>query len=129
MNCAADIAMEREALLAADRRFIDQAGREGQERAYASHLAGHARLHRDGFPPYANRVAIQNYFAAQRGFFSGEPLGGDVASSCDLGYTYGRYELRVEKAGEISSRGYYTRVWQRDPKKQWMIAADIATIY
>ena len=73
-------------LLAADRRFFDDAAQEGQGRAYAAQLADHSRLHREGFPPFAHQNAIQSYLAAHPGFLSGEPLRSDVASSCDLGY-------------------------------------------
>ena len=41
---------------------------------------------------------------------SGLPFKADVAQSNDLGYTYGRYELKAGRASASSEKGYYVRV-------------------
>jgi hypothetical protein len=62
---------------------------------------------------------------------SGEPLKAEVARSNDLGYTYGRYELREGDArpdATATEKGYYVRVWKRDGAgggaSRWKIVLD-----
>lgn len=62
-------------------------------------------------------------------------MSADVARSNDLGYTYGRYELRGEGGGgaggtqttAAAEKGYYVRVWKRARAGgRWKIALDTA---
>jgi hypothetical protein len=50
-------------------------------------------------------------------YYSDQPqFAGEIAA--DLGYTYGRYELTSTKSAE---KGYYVRLWTRDPGKDWKV--------
>ncbi|HEX8457412.1 MAG TPA: nuclear transport factor 2 family protein [Pyrinomonadaceae bacterium] len=126
------LAAERERLLQADREFIRAAAAgRGAAKAFESHLADTARLHRDGLFPLTTREAIRAYLSQKQIALSGEPLSADVAQSNDLGYTYGRYELRDGGAQEgatsgtaTTEKGYYVRVWKRDRKGVWKIVLD-----
>ena len=55
-----------------------------------------------------------------------EPVGGAVAASGDMGFTYGRTypsERALGKAAEVE--GSYLRVWRRDAAGQWLVAAEV----
>jgi ketosteroid isomerase-like protein len=45
-----------------------------------------------------------------------------VSRAGDLGWTFGACEATV--AGE-TTKGAYTRVWQRDDSGRWLVAVDI----
>jgi ketosteroid isomerase-like protein len=127
-----DLERERAALLEADREFIRVADTRGAARAFQAHLADEARLHRDGIFPLTNRETIRSFLAQKKFMLSGEPLKAEVAESNDLGYTYGRYELREgdarQRATAETEKGYYVRVWKRDGARsgtgRWKIVLD-----
>ncbi|MCA1566343.1 MAG: nuclear transport factor 2 family protein [Acidobacteria bacterium] len=127
-----DLEREREGLLKIDRDFINAANTRGALKAFQTHLAGEARLHRDGIFPLTNKETIRAYLLRKRAMLSGEPLKADVAQSNDLGYTYGRYELREgdapRNATAATEKGYYVRVWKRDAARgaggRWRIVLD-----
>jgi ketosteroid isomerase-like protein len=50
----------------------------------------------------------------------------DVSSSCDLGYTYGKYTYSVtDSAGKVTeSRGYFHTVWKKQPDGNWRFVWD-----
>lgn len=76
------------------------------------------RLHLEGqapqFGPAAIR-AISFLLPAQDAKWT--VLGSGMASSGDLGYTYGSYEADPKK-----SSGYWLRMWRRDADSSWKIA-------
>ncbi|HEV2880240.1 MAG TPA: nuclear transport factor 2 family protein [Pyrinomonadaceae bacterium] len=127
-----DLERERESLLKIDRDFINAANTRGTVKAFQTHLAEEARLHRDGIFPLTSREAIRAYLSRKHSTLSGEPLKADVAQSNDLGYTYGRYELREDGAPQDATagaeKGYYVRVWKRDAARgaggRWRIVLD-----
>ena len=115
----------------ADRDFINAANTRGALKAFQTHLAEDARLHRDGIFPLTNKDTIRAYLSRKHAMLSGEPLKADVAQSNDLGYTYGRYELREggapQNATAVAEKGYYVRVWKRDAARgRWRIVLDTA---
>jgi ketosteroid isomerase-like protein len=120
---------ERALLLKADRDFLEAAGKRGALKAFQAHLGDEARLHRDGIFPLTTRDAVRAYLSRKQSVLSGEPLKADVAQSNDLGYTYGRYELReggAQAAAATTEKGYYVRVWKRDRPgaDRWKIVLD-----
>jgi len=118
---------ERAALLEVDREFIRAANSRGTMKAFLAQLGNETRLHRNGIFPLTNRDAIRSFLAQQKSVLSGEPMKAEVAGSNDLGYTYGRYELRAsgtETAAAAAEKGYYVRVWKRDSTGRWKIALD-----
>lgn len=55
-----------------------------------------------------------------------EPLKADVATSGDLGYTHGRFEMRSadEMGHEQMSYGYYVTIWKKQPDGSWRFVFD-----
>lgn len=84
-------------------------------------LSSDARLQRNEYLPTTHRDTIAARLSGITAWES-QPIGGDVASSGDLGYTYGTYTIR---RGEASEKGHYVRFWKRNEKNQWKITLDL----
>ena len=118
---------ERNGLLAADRELTAAAISTSTGKALLKYLASDARLHRDGLFPFTDSKAIKSLFnAGQTLKYIWSPMKGDISVSGDLGYTYGTYEARGEDPKSPVQKGSYLRVWRRDGKGRWSIAADIS---
>ena len=89
------------------------------DRTTALDAALHERawLLRDGVAPMTSAAAARAYLAGKPSATL-TPLGGDVARSGDLGYTYGSYAAGEEK-------GHYARVWVRDDAGAWKVGIDV----
>lgn len=55
------------------------------------------------------------------------PVGADISSSADLGYTYGTYEFHAkDKEGKpIVQYGKYTSIWKRQKDRNWKVVLDM----
>ena len=76
-------------------------------------LADDARLIRTDTPATRGRLAVAEALGAQSIVL--KPLGGAVARSADLAYSYGEYEA-------APAHGYYVHVWTRDAQGDWRLA-------
>jgi ketosteroid isomerase-like protein len=55
------------------------------------------------------------------------PVGADMSSSGDLGYTWGNYQLRgVDKDGKsFTDYGKYTSIWKKQADGNWKVVLDM----
>lgn len=113
---------QRNALIDLDRQFLRAASSHGTLNAYFRYLGEGARLHRNDVFPVTNKEASQSLLSKVERF-TWEPIGADVSSSDDLGYTYGKYDLKLTRT-EQSEKGYYVRVWKRDVNDKWKLVLD-----
>jgi ketosteroid isomerase-like protein len=116
---ASDAGAAKPGLEAAERAFLSAAATEGIGRAYASALAGDARVHRPGAMPVTG-TALAAWTAGQSAKLRGEVLASHVAASGDLAYAWGNYEA----LGEPVAAGYFARVWKRGADGDWRIVMD-----
>jgi ketosteroid isomerase-like protein len=115
------------ALLAADRGFGGDATAHGARAAYMGVIADDARFYRDGEPPAVGREAVGRLLAShpQRAS-SWEPTAAVVASSGDLGYTYGKTAvMEPGRPGRIRQPGLYFRIWERQGDGPFKIVVDL----
>lgn len=82
--------------------------------SYASHVAEDALLLRDGMAPVKGEAAKRE-MRADLAVRSLEPIGGDIARSGDMAYSYGRW-----RDGEAN--GHYVHLWIRGARGDWRIA-------
>jgi ketosteroid isomerase-like protein len=115
---------ERLKLLETDRAFGEQIPDKGPVSSYASVLNASARMHRNGMAPLIGKKSIMDFLAQQSARLTSRPIKSDVATSSDLGYTYGSYELKYGSAGKTVESGYYVRVWKRDENGNWSLVLD-----
>ena len=115
----------RASLLEADRLLLDSAKHLGLARAFTDVATEDSRIHRQGRFPIIGKEAIRSYFSEKPYAVLWEPVRADVSSSGDLGYTYGKYELKDDLSQtESAEKGYYVRVWVRTGESKWRLALD-----
>jgi ketosteroid isomerase-like protein len=115
----------RAALLDADRALAAAVQEKGAVAAYEGVLTDDALLLRVSRQPVLGKGAIRTALAENTAPVTWEPLGGGVARSGDLGYTYGfvkRHEDGPESPWINTSN--YLRVWRKGADGAWKIAFD-----
>jgi len=112
-------------LAGADRDLNAQIASLGFARAFAARLSPAARLHRPGSIPQTGRDAIVTWLAANAASGTAKDVGAESASSGDLGYTHGTFEVKDPKP----STGVYLRIWNRDAAGTWWVMVDVAQIF
>jgi ketosteroid isomerase-like protein len=115
---------ERLKLLEIDRAFGEASASKGLVSSYASVLTPSARMHRNGMAPLIGKKSIMAFLAKQPTGLTSHPIKSDVATSSDLGYTYGSYEVRNSSVGKSVESGYYVRVWKRGENGIWSLVLD-----
>ncbi len=124
-----DAAAARAELMSLEGEFLKAATHQGYRDGYLGYLADTARIHRRGFHPITGKAPAGEFLAGLKVTLAAwEAMDGGVAASGELGYTYGRYELKpAETSTARVEKGYYTRVWKRDSAGAWKIVADVAS--
>jgi ketosteroid isomerase-like protein len=121
-----DMAAALAALLDADRAFATATQEKGAAAAYEPLLTDDVRLVRASRQPALGREAARALLAENPMPTTWEPLGGGLAHSGDLGYTYGfvkRHEDGPESAWINTSN--YLRVWRREKDAPWKLAFEV----
>ncbi len=108
-------------LLDADKALNSKMSMVGAGSAYAAVTTDGSRLHRSGFMPQLGSTAIREWLNANASPMSASTGSADSASSGDLGYSYGTYEIKRASP----EHGAYVRVWQRDGTGKWLLVADV----
>jgi ketosteroid isomerase-like protein len=86
-------------------------------------LSCEARIHRNGSFPILTSSAIDS-FNDNLEQYKFEQLGGDMASSADLGYTYGRVKA-IQKSDKKEITFNYLRIFKKEDGKNWKIVLDV----
>jgi ketosteroid isomerase-like protein len=111
-------------LLEADQAFAALFEASDPKTAFAEYLAPDAiMIPRSGEPRpgYAQAVAS---FGDNPGFeLLWQPQMAEVAAAGDMGWTWGRYQVRVENA-QVSS-GKYVNIWKMQPDGRWKVRLDL----
>ncbi|MDX1388872.1 MAG: hypothetical protein R3344_06755, partial [Acidobacteriota bacterium] len=112
---------ERDVLMELDRSM---AGYESFADALEATAAEDIRFYRSGFPPFIGRVETLDALSESDVQLVWNPMDAGVASSLDLGYTYGtgRFVGPSSPAAQVS----YLRIWRRDEEGGWGIVLDAA---
>jgi ketosteroid isomerase-like protein len=77
------------------------------------------RIYRDGSFPAIGKGNARTLIDAKKAKMSMESLGGDMSSTGDLAYTYGRYSI-----GDARVSGHYFQIWQTDKTGSWKLVVD-----
>jgi|SRR5215213_251192 len=112
-----DVPIARETLLERDRNYAAAVSSHGFAKSYAAYAAREVRLYRANNLPFIGREASIEQLSKTTGEVKWIPIGGDVSSAGDLGYTHGTYEAANE-------RGSYVRIWKKQ-NGQWRIVMDV----
>jgi len=81
----------------------------------------------DAIQGKANIAKTMSFLDDKKNQLLWTPVGADVSTSGDLGYTWGRYEFRSEdKDGKpIVEHGKYTSIWKKQKDGQWRVVLDM----
>jgi ketosteroid isomerase-like protein len=112
-------------VMEADRAFARAVAREGLEAWVAAFSKDGSMIPASGpvtSGHEAIRATMEPAFETPGFTIEWEPLGGEVATSGDLAYTYGDYESGIPGA---LTRGRYVTVWRRSSDGEWKVVADL----
>jgi len=112
----------KQELLDWDKKYVDQLNMQSVS-FIPSHLSDEARLHRTGHFPLKTKEEIKS-FSDSRENYHLDHLGGDMASSGDLAYTYGRVNASNAEDGKQVTLNYL-RIWKKEDGKNWKIVLDV----
>ena len=113
-------------LLNAERDFNSDVRAHGIVTAYLTRLSADARLHRNDFRPQVGKEAIRAFLSTSPSALTCSPIKAQISSSGDLGYVYGKYELKLNGSPNARhEKGYYVRVWRNEGQHNWKLVADI----
>jgi hypothetical protein len=114
-------------LLAADRAFCAASVKDGPKAAFLAGIARDGKILSDA-QTGADAVRDTYMQFPSNATLTWEPSFVDVASSGDLGYTWGRYRLMLPVAGgkapPILRMGTYVTIWKRQADGSWKFVLD-----
>jgi ketosteroid isomerase-like protein len=116
-------------LMQADRDFSALSVKVGMHKAFMEYVADSGVMLRDKSYPLVGKQAIANIFAGRSDTsftLTWEPVYEKIASSGELGYTYGYFTSRVKATG-VEGRGTYLTIWQKQPDGKWKFVMDTGT--
>lgn len=105
-------------IIRVDKEFSDMSKHIGIKKAYMEYLGDEGVLLRPGFLPLTGAKAVDylSTLADEEYQLSWTPQGGKIASSGDLGYTYGIYDL---KTTDTTYQGTYMNIWKKEGNGSW----------
>ena len=113
---------ELDSLVEAERSFAGLSLLRGTRDAFLANLNDESILFRPRAVPGKSWME-KNPPATSRLMW--EPAFADIASSADIGYTTGPWELSRTPEEPPSAFGHYVTVWKRQPDGVWKVAVDI----
>ncbi len=111
-------------LLAHDRAYQVAYREHGRSAALEKFAAERLRAYRYGQLPLPGRSAADSDQAARHESMEWNPVGGGVAVSGDLGYTYGTGRMTRDGMEGGLRTVSYSRIWRRDPAGTWRIVLE-----
>ncbi len=106
-------------LAALDRDLSDRIASDGARPAYKARLGREFRIHRNGIMPVVDRVGFD---ALAMPVIKFDHIGGKIARSNDLAFSYGKYSITGSKEQE---EGYYVHVWRQNARREWRLVIDV----
>ncbi len=81
------------------------------------------RLFRNEHLPFVGKGEIAAALGASKGgVLTWQPESADASRSGDLGYTYGRYEVKTDSV--LTAKGNYMRFWKKQAGV-WRVVVDV----
>jgi ketosteroid isomerase-like protein len=115
-------------IIAADKAFSARSVKVGPRAAFLGAIARDSKLL--GEDTRSGADAVNNLFIQlpDTASLTWEPAFADVSATGDLGYTWGRYELRIPLpklgAAPLVRKGTYVTIWKRQPGGAWKVVLD-----
>ena len=118
-------APNKKELMEIDRAFSKMSEEKGMKNAFIEYIDSNGVLLRTDRMPIIGANAIDYLIQLNdTGFaLSWEPNDGGIASSGDLGYTYGIYAMRPNGKDTVIY-GTYTSIWKKEKNGKWKFILD-----
>ncbi len=118
-----DVEEQLNEMLQTDKAFSAASEKNGMNKAFLEYVADDAVLLRPGYMPIVEADVIKFINAQEDTSFtmSWIPRGADIASSADMGYTYGVYKVVT---ADTTLTGTYLNVWKKQPDGKWKFVID-----
>lgn len=98
------------------------------QKAFIKYCAEDAVILKDQHHPIQGKAAITAMYESNpdSNRLTWQPVFAKLASSCDLGYTYGYYQYVVTRPGnrENISAGTYVTIWEKQKDGSWKFVLD-----
>jgi ketosteroid isomerase-like protein len=120
-----NVESKRLELLERERQMLAAWKSDPHRATYASFLAPQVRMLRSGHLPTTTTDTIDVWIAQLHKTLWWSTVGGGVASSGDLGFTYGFLEMLDEPK---ESQGHYVRIWKKPPAGNWTIILEMMSM-
>jgi ketosteroid isomerase-like protein len=106
-----------------DKAFSSASKKNGMKKAFLEYIADDAVLLRPGFMPIVEGDVIRFLSSQEDTSFTmtWEPRGADIASSGDMGFTYGVYKVTT---ADTTLMGTYLSVWRKQEDGKWKFVVD-----
>jgi ketosteroid isomerase-like protein len=121
--------MTAETLRQLEAEFMRAASERGAS-GYMAYYADDAVELPNGAPAIQGKTNISktmSFLDDKNNHLTWAPVGADISSSADLGYTYGTFEFRsIGKDGRPSvEHGKYTSIWKKQMDGSWKVVLDM----
>jgi ketosteroid isomerase-like protein len=118
---------EKNKLYQFEKTFIREFSEKGNG-AYLTLLSDEAKFFRGGSLPFTTSKQIKDLLAGEQRAQTYTFMGGDVASSGDLAYVYGKVTFQIIKDNRTQTKqGSYMRFYKKEDGKTWRIVLDLLT--
>ncbi len=117
--------LEKLALLKTDKNFASLSLQKGMKHAFLEYIDSNGVLLRPSSFPIIGGEAI-DYIIAQNDTtykMTWFPQAAEVAASGDMGYTYGTYQIKLNKNDSIIV-GTYVSIWKKEVNGKWKFILD-----
>ena len=116
----ADLATARRALQEAQNGFVALA-RLDFTKAFRNAASDEVRLYREGSFPALGKEAGTKLLGPEQAGVTMEVMNGDISSSADLAYHYGKYS---DNRPQAPKTGHFFQIWQTDAAGSWKLVLD-----
>jgi len=123
-SCHSFVQPSVEELFEADKAFSAASEKTGYAKAFIEYAHPDVVLLKENSMPVVGKYTLTKLFEnanSQNVHFTWKPLGGNIAQSGELGYTYGIYTIKQDTVVE---KGTYVSVWKKDDKGNWKYILD-----
>jgi ketosteroid isomerase-like protein len=115
--------MSADEIIKADEAFSEMSRKSGMKKAFIEYIDNEGILLRPNHPPIAGADAIEFLSQVNDSSYTltWAPNGGEMATSANLGYTYGIYTLEMK---DTVLRGTYVSIWKKQKDGKWKFVLD-----
>jgi hypothetical protein len=110
-------------IIKTDQAFSEMSRKKGMKKAFIEYIDNEGILLRPNHPPIVGADAIDFLSQVDDSSYTltWSPRGGEIATSANLGYTYGIYKVEMK---DTVLRGTYVSIWKKEKDGKWKFVLD-----